>query len=294
MTAIGSRLLDPALAQPLIEGRQSQQVLAAVRRLASSVRQVVRDAAVSTLQHVSEATGVAVNCPSGEFPGFGNDPPASARSDLTGFGLDADDLPAIVMTRPAQGGLGMVLNNAPVGRGGTFVTNVRPGSVSVVALAAAGLSVIDNLRVVTINGLDMLGSTKADCAQTISQSQEVTFVLRRDPAGMQELRAAFGGSGSVAVPAPAPAATVAAAPAAAAAAPPAPVVAEEVPNRQAAKVTFPDAVSVTIDKGTGSLGLLLHVGPAGVFIGGMIPDSPADQHPDLHWGMQVNLFRKSP
>ena len=287
LTAIGSRLLDPALAEPIIEGQQRQQVLAAVQRLASSGRQVVQDAAITTLQHVSDAQAVTVDRLSGEFSGFDDAPAASAQSDLSGFGFDTD-LPAIRMTRPTQGGLGMVLNNAPDSLGGTYITNLKPGSVSALALATAGLSVIDNLRVVTINSLDMLGSSKTDCARTISQSQEVVFVLRRDPAGMQALRAALKGRGSPAVPASSSASTVVAAA-------PAPVVDDEALRyRQTAKVIFPGTISVTIDKGTSSLGVILHVGEAGVFIGGMTPGSPADQHPDLLWGMQVHLFLSAP
>ena len=86
-------------------------------------------------------------------------------------------------------GFGLTVNSAG-GVSGTYVTNLREGSVSEASFTKAGLDIEDGLRIQSINGVQLIEASKKKCVVELVKTDTITIVLVKSPANYAKLGAA--------------------------------------------------------------------------------------------------------
>ena len=121
------------------------------------------------------SSGVAVGGPPGNMCGRNTE---SARGAVS------------VTVSKGSSGWGLTLSSSTNGRPGTYVTELSKGGAARSALASVGLAVVDGLRIVSIDFVDLRGSVSKDCAAVLRSNStgRIALDVQLDPRGYKRLR----------------------------------------------------------------------------------------------------------
>ena len=101
-------------------------------------------------------------------------------------------------------GFGVTFNSPTDGSGGTYVASVKAGGATDFAFEESGLTVADGLRIKSINGVDLLNSSKDDCVPEMLKSGTIRFQFVKDLNGFEKVKTEQAAAKAAAVEQPEP------------------------------------------------------------------------------------------